>query len=582
MPLFGPFQRLVSILRDLLVQSGNLSRPEVVAGIQSANGVWPVAVTTRGDVEVLGLTLRAGALRETQYLSPDVLVPGIVEVHEIGVDGNDSRVAAYVPFWVRPDGTFDYAPAGPNSDIFANGAVGAPGIHYAIKDSQRYVWGAVRGSLTAIAVAASNVTYLIVPYGQSNAENGGLSSLALADRTVTSGVVDRHRALMVSTGLLGTGGTAVDPDDMTDLLPAEEDAILGESGGASFMRYATTVDDAVGLHGGAYIYRTCGQTGQSITVLVPGGTPYANLLDTVQRSAELAQLYGLQVRVPVIPWRHGEADADAMSQATYLANLNDLHEALVRDVQAITRQPVPVWLLLNPLVAADGTARNVTPVTLAQVQAIEQGLTIAASCSPYWFHDTFGFNSGQNVHWAPLAKAHLVEFEARAMRIINEAMAQAPGARLGDLIWRAVYDGTDWQLARVPFETAPRTDSASVIRAGAIIEGVVPYAEGGLAIYTTERGAATNSGFAWTPDSGGTTISSVAIVDAGPINARWRVTLSGAAAGTLTYAVAEQDATADGGPDSWGDLFDTCAEESIAVPGQTLRQGMLPFSIGVA
>lgn len=576
-------QGYVDTLRGIVVESEGTSRSEVVLGVQAADGVWPVTITEDGDTEVLGLTLRLEALRETQYLPRGVLMPWVIKVYEVGADGNDSILAAYMPSWITEDGGFDFIAPGPLSNMFSNGAVAAPNLHYALKDETRYVWGAVRGSLTAIAVPpdGSNALDMPVGFGQSNAENGGLSSLDIEDRLETSGVVDRHRALMLDTGLLGTGGTVLDAGTLLDFKPAKESDVAGESGGASFMRYAITQDDAIGLYGGAYAYRTCGQSGQSITVLKSGGTPYANLLDTVQRSAELASLYGLNLRVPVVLWRHGEADADAMNQATYLGHLNDLHETLVRDVQEITRQPTPVWLLVNVLVAPDGTARGITPVTLAQVEAITQGVTIAASCAPYWFHGTFGFNTGQSVHWKPLAKAHLVEFEARAARIISEAMAQAPGARLGDLIWRRVFDGTDWQLEEVPFETSPRIGSAE--RTAAVIDVTVPYAEGGLSLYTAERGAATDSGFVWTPDSGVSAIDTVEIFDAGPINAIVRITLTDDdSGGTLTYAVAEQDATADDGPDCWGDVFDDCQEESLAIPGQSLRQGLLPFSVIVA
>lgn len=424
---------------------------------------------------------------------------------------------------------------------------------------------------------------LTIAYGQSNSETGGLGKLGHRRRIVTPEIVDPHRAMMFNTGLLGVQGQMLDAETLSGLLPAEEDAQQGESGGSAFLRYTLACSDAIAAPDTVYLYRSAGQGGQPIAQLSPPSPAFGNLLTTVERARLVCGAYRRQVWVPFVLWDHGEADRKrGTAPAEYRAALLALRRELDRRIRASTRQLEPVWTLLTILVApASRAAQLDCGITLAQISALsEPGL--APVCSPYWFKGAYGFIEGQVVHWSPLGKALLRELGARAGRIVREALAQNPLARLGDPILRSVYDpdidagSGGWSLCRVPFETSPRTDEASIRRHGEQISGEVFYAERGLGI-VLDHGSARDFGFSW---SGAGHIVSVSVDNQGP-RPRWIVTLSAASSGVLSYAVSEQEEVFSNAPRMWGNIFDNCAERSIAVPGMTLRQGMLPFSATV-
>jgi hypothetical protein len=184
-----------------------------------------------------------------------------------------------------------------------------------------------------------------------------------------------------------------------------------------------------------------------------------------------------------------------------------------------------------------------------------------------------------------------LEYGARAARIVREALAQNAHVRLGAQIYRYVYEpdavrrkrkfgGADgrWVLRRVPFETSPRTDETSVRRDGMLVSGRVIYAERGLSIITEVIGEAVNYGFNW---EGPGRIEEVT-VDNRADGSWWQVRLSEPAAGRLSYATTMQPSPRPNAPCIWGNLFDNCAEPSIAIRGLALRQGLLPFSVEVA
>lgn len=472
----------------------------------------------------------------------------------------------------------------------------ATALQVATYGGQRYVWGAVLNSLTALPELVETID-LHLSYGESNSENGGLASTGLV---ATEGVINRHRALMFSTGYLGSQGTAVNVSALGDFIPGVEvdSASAGESGGSSFLRKTLADATAIGLPDMAIVYRTTGMSGQTIAtgdkvgLGDPAQIPYQNFGATIGAGITTAALYAKRLRVPHFNWTQGYNEDQSTAVSYYEPLQVALIDNLQREIVSRTGQAVMPWMLIDILVASDiGGYRS--GVALAQVAALTYRKCAAPTCASYWFNGSYGFNTGQNVHWKPVGKALLKEYTAKAGRIVREAMAQNPDALQGgfdddgnwvdaDLIWRWVYNGDDeiWERKLTPFETSPRANPDSFQISGSTITFRVPYAEGGLSIWDDLRGPATDYGFAW---SGAQTITNVT-VGTGETDILVTITFSGAptAGQTLTYAIADTDTTADAAPSAWGDLFDNCAEPSLAVDGLTLRQGLLPFSVVVS
>ncbi len=422
-----------------------------------------------------------------------------------------------------------------------------------------------------------------IAYGQSNAEGGGLRRLRRAQRIATHGIIDGQRALMFNTGMLGTEQASFQPDAITSFVPAVEDPRRGESGGVSYMRYSLAYDLAKGDRDATYLYRTTGQSGESIRSLANRkGVAFGNFMKTVRRAWTVASQSGMKLSIPHYLWDQGEADRKArMPGDAYFNELLTMHSRLSKHIHRRTRQERPLWMLMTILTAPSSRfgLKTGPDISLAQVQACNGRLTIAPVCSPYWFCGPFGYNPEQGVHWTPLGKAFLREFGARAARIVREAMECNPAARLGDPIRRRVYDGAAkrWVERTVLFETAPRTDLRSISRDGRTIVGEVFYAEGGLSIDPQDRPSAVDHGFEWSGEGG---IEHVETENSGG-RSRWRVVLDHPSSGTLSYAVTRQPIEDLTGAAMWGDVFDNCQEPSLAISGKTLRQGMLPFRVYV-
>ncbi|WP_428311550.1 hypothetical protein [Hydrocarboniphaga sp.] len=430
---------------------------------------------------------------------------------------------------------------------------------------------------------SSQPLLLTIAYGQSNAEAGGLRKLGRGRVMPVSDVVDEQRAMMLDTGLLGVQGRVLDGASLSDIVPARENPASGESGGCAFLRHSLASDDALGQPATVYLYRSAGQGGRLLADLSEGSQAFQNFLTTVDRSVAIARGYGRSLWVPHFLWDHGEEDRKrATDPECYRRDMVELRRRLDQQIRERTGQLQPVWMLTTILVApARRNANTHSDITLAQVAALSEP-GIAPVCSPYWFCGDYGFSEGQAVHWGPLAKALLREYGARAARIVREAVTRNPDIRLGMTIRRPVYDpGLDggnggWSLLEVPFETSPRTDPASIVRDGDRISGTVLYAERGLEIYIGDRGAAEHFGFEWT---GSGHIIGVDVENQSS-RSRWIVRLSSGSSGRLSYATTFQARVGPANaPQKWGNIFDRCAEPSLAMPGLVLRQGMLPFSV---
>jgi hypothetical protein len=420
----------------------------------------------------------------------------------------------------------------------------------------------------------------VIVYGQSNAHAGGLQRVAEGRRTISSQLASTDRALMLNTGLLGVDGQELQPQSITHFVDAHEDAVRGESGGVSFMRYITCSEDAAGLASRKYLYRTFGKSGTGIVELSKGGKVYSDIPATLRAATDIAKSRGQGTCVPAVVYRQGEADAGGIDPKVYRDMLLRLSRDLAHDILEITAQELAPWLMLCILSAPNHPSRKVhrktSMIVRAQVDALEAGgARIFPSICPYWMNGDFGFITGQAVHWKPLAKAFIAEYEARALRILMEALALNPDIALGDGTSRRVFDGETWSMRAVPFETSPRTAPRTVSRQGHTLRGDVYYAEGGLHVFTGFRPAAENHGFHW---SGSETIKRVTTENAGG-RSSWIVELDdwSGRGGCLSYAAHMSPvSTADDGPSCYGDIFDDCKEVSIAT-GHQLRSGMLPF-----
>lgn len=480
----------------------------------------------------------------------------------------------------------------PIPELMFEGEAGSAGtaLQVAEFNGQRYVWGAVVNSLTALPELVDEIE-LCLSAGQSNSENGGLDSTG---NVATPDVVDRHRALMFPTGYLGTQGALVSEDVLGDFVPGVEidSASAGESGGSSFLTKALADTDAIGLPNTILAYRTVGVSGQTIAYLSDtGGVPYQNLLTTVRAAKKTAARYRKKLALRDWNWTQGEAEPPERTRTEYRTALLAHEENVRRDTMAITGQAREPWMLLDVLASADGGLSDTGP-RLGQVDSLNYRRPILPTLIPSHFNGAYGFNTGQQVHWKPTGKALLKRFRARTSRIGREGYMQMAFPRLAgwdadgvwlpaSMIWRRIYNaGTGkWDWRYVPFEPSPRVDPTSFQISGNTITFTVLYAENGFEVWDELRGPATDHGFTW---DGGETITGLAI-GAGEIDIPVTLTFDGppTPGGTLTCNVAEQDATNDGGPAVWCDLFDKCEEPSGAVDGLALRQSLLPFSIVV-
>jgi hypothetical protein len=424
--------------------------------------------------------------------------------------------------------------------------------------------------------------HLTLAYGQSNAENGGYNKLPKSERLATDGIVDTGRALMLNTGFFGTQGEPLAVEDLHGFCAAEEWLRAGESGGSSFLRHSLWAQERGPT---VHVFRTSGQAGRRLRQLDRGSTPYNNLVATANRAAVLAHERGNTLYVPHILFDQGEADRKKGTDGrVYRDELVQLARDASQDVQAATGQIEPVWLLTTILPSPSPMLDETSPdISLAQVDALTAGATIAPVCCPYWFCANFGFNPDQAVHWSPRAKAFLREYGAKAARIVREALACDHAVKLGDKILRPVFASCGngpgrWEVQGVPFETSPRTIPETVCRDGNAITGEVGFAEGGLSFYAGFRPALQNAGFHW---AGKGEIDHVEVINT-PTKSIWKVVLSEPGSGTLSYALAPSGSDDMRAPMSYGNVFDNCCEPSFALPGATLRQGLLPFRTKIA
>jgi hypothetical protein len=414
--------------------------------------------------------------------------------------------------------------------------------------------------------------------GQSNSEAGGLNKIKPRRRVVTLGNVNANRALMLSTGYLGSESAHFDSKAVTGFVPGEEKE--RESGGASFSRKILADLDEIDGRLDSIVYQTFGQTGQMLKALSKGSVPFSNFIAGVVCASDITKRRGEVFEFHSYGFRHGEKDRKLVTPPNqYLTRLLALEADIRGDVSKKLRREFSPWMILCVLTAPVRGLISKPAITLAQVLAFERGKTIAPSCCPYWFNGPYGFIKGQAVHWTALGKALLVEYEARAARIVMEARKGNRGARSSQTITRHVFDGDRWTKQKVPFETSPRTDRRSVRISGKTIHGELFYAEGGLSIYPDYRGGAANSGFTW---DGGEQIQKVEIDNSGA-RPRWILHFDAppSPGSLLSYAITAQPGPADCGPSAYGDLFDNCREMSYAIPGFQLRQGMLPFRFRV-
>lgn len=417
----------------------------------------------------------------------------------------------------------------------------------------------------------------VFTYGQSNAHAGGLRRVPISQRLATREQGAPSRTLMLNTGLLGVDGEQLNPESITDIVPASENESRGESGGSSFMRYATTIEDQSGRSENVYAYRTFGRSGTILGKLRKGGKFYSDIPTTLRLAQDLAERQGYALHIPGFIFRQGEADASKHTRPRrYRKMLKALADDLTAEITEITRQSTKPWMLLCVLSASSHASRYNSDIIQAQIETINTGGSrIVPSICPYWMNGDYGFITGQAAHWKPLAKAFIAEYEARAFRILLEALESNSEVQLGMPIRRLIFDGTAWKCAVVPFETAPRTKTSSIRRENNVITGDVYFSEGGLHIFSEFRPPARNHGFAW---SGTENIVSVSTQNSGQ-RSSWRVELEGwnGRGGVLSYAATMSLGTASAdSPSCHGDIFDYCKEVSIAT-GLPLRSGMLPF-----
>ncbi|WP_404419150.1 sialate O-acetylesterase [Brevundimonas vesicularis] len=252
------------------------------------------------------------------------------------------------------DGRIDLEP-GPRL-LAKMGALGASGINNLAADSiiasrdvigedRRRVWSdadtqplwrySIRKDAASLGTAVPAVSYatLVIWYGQSNAEGNS------GGEVITTSPPSPRRALMLSTGVRGTGADASNAAGIPDLLPAREvvtaaSPLLGESPATSMMasliaRDGNTVPTL-------YVGRVPAKGGYRVDQLASGTVPFTNMVQEVARISALLALHKITDLRVVVSYLQGETDAvSSTPAATYKATLSTLLTAIRTQLGAV-------------------------------------------------------------------------------------------------------------------------------------------------------------------------------------------------------------------------------------------------------
>lgn len=201
-------------------------------------------------------------------------------------------------------------------------------------------------------------------YGQSNDLGANQAAITTTPSLyhLTFGVGPK----MTKPGLSGT----TNPDDGLTKALAEDNAAPSSStfGETVCSTFAREISKRLASRGTPPIWfcSVAGKSGGPLVDIIPTGTFYANLIYHVTAAKAAADAAGKTYAVPVILFDHGETDQQTnTSLALCLSRLTSLFDSAVRDIQAITGQPVGPQFLFTTACNYLTTSSNHTQALLA-------------------------------------------------------------------------------------------------------------------------------------------------------------------------------------------------------------------------
>lgn len=411
--------------------------------------------------------------------------------------------------------------------------------------------GAMRGylqrnaSTTEMAETAGPIEF-IGASGQSLSIGGGATENTEGEEVFTTAPIYPHHALMFNTGTRGAEGSVLNPETLTDFVPAFEvfnGSNQAETQGSGMMRALHNKHNENNERLKTYVYRTHGRGGAYLSELVKNGTDdmYANGLKEVAAARRIAALYNREIIVRAITWTHGEQDRTGLSRTDHVNQLTQL----IADYRAdwgteLSDSNPEIGFIIDQLSASSSAVGGAGNSALAHYDVFKNDPNVVIS-TPKYFMDY-----SASVHLKPVWYSILGEYQARA--------------------YREKYQlGNDWDPVY----------PLSVSRSAAVIDIQMNVPDGSLVIDTTTLPAAENYGFEFIDDSGTTpAISTIEIIGTDTV----RLTLESEPTGTVKtvrYAYSGPGATLRAG--AWGNIHDSNNEISQSDNSITLYNWLLTF-----
>lgn len=366
-----------------------------------------------------------------------------------------------------------------------------------------------------------------------------------------------HRCIRLTTegandtGMIGVGNRPFDPGSVKNFAPAVEGTarFRGESQGTSLLRWLDQTISAAGREHKTFLYRSHGAGGMPMSRLKAGTRPFRNGLHEIERAVQIARIYKRRLIVRAMTWTHGEADRKlATPLESYYQSLCALRSDYDRLIRELTGQSEPVYLLVDQLAAAC-SGEGPSQIALAQLQAVETDPFILMSCPKYFLQGDYGYLNA--VHLKPLGYDVLGEYHAK--------------------VWHDVFvEGQAWQGLRPKSITLAGPDAIDV-EFFVPVEPLVLDCEA-LPKFDEEFG------FAYRDDQGGALKpGGVSVLNGTTLRFTTDTDILHHTGRSLRYACAKQAPAAEDRSAVWGNLRDSDARQSIAIPGLPLSNWCVSF-----
>ena len=256
---------------------------------------------------------------------------------------------------------------------------------------------------------------IVIIYGQSNAQGN-------TDGIVLHGTPLRPaQALMLSTGVRGTGATPSNAGAISGFLPAVEAGVpaspkLGETMASSLLNALAREDGPDERV--VYVARVPAMGGYRADQLAPGSIPFANSVAELRRIVELAQIAEpVEIEVLVV-YVQGESDAigDPIGSPTpeglYTAHVQAILDGFRAEALAAGAARFTALLMQAGTNASAATYRNYPAALQEQMARTHTGGWLHLG-DPFWRHPLH-----DNYHVTAEAQARAGELAARSYRRI--------------------------------------------------------------------------------------------------------------------------------------------------------------------